>query len=167
MSPDLAAELAELRRRVDVLESQDAIRRLRNRFHDFVNTDRWAEIGGLFTEDAELDYDYLGKASGRAAVGEFFGRIPELLPADDGAPFVRQFLHGHSVEVTGDEATGTSHLLATPIYHGTSFLFSGRFADTYARVGGEWLFSSVRLQIWYSVPLAEGWATPDRHRMAL
>jgi hypothetical protein len=170
VASDLVAELAALRRRVDVLESQDRIRRLRNSFHDFVNTDRWAEIGGLFTEDAELDYDYLGRASGRAAVGEFFAAIPRLLPADAGAPFVRQFVHGHSVEVdgaAGDTATGTSHLFATPTYHGTSFLFSGRFADTYARVDGEWLFASVTLDIWYSVPLAEGWATGERHRMSL
>lgn len=165
--PDLAQELAELRRRVDRLESGERIGLLRNRFHDYVNTNRWSEIGALFTEDAELDYSYLGRASGRAAIGEFFGRIPQLLPADAAGPFVRQFIHAHSVEVSGDEATGTSHLFATPIYHGRSFLFSGRFTDTYRRDRGTWYFSAITLDIWYSVPLSEGWAGPERHRMSL
>lgn len=166
-APDLVAELAELRHRIDALESRDAIHRLRNRFHDFVNTDRWTEIGTLFTEDAELDYSYLGRASGRDAVAAFFGAIPDLLPAPGGAPFVRQFVHGHSVEVNGDEATGTSHLFATPVYRGESFVFAGRFADTYRRCDGEWLFAAVTLDIWYSVPIRDGWAGPDRHRMSL
>lgn len=166
-APDLVAELAELRHRIDALESREAIHQLRNRFHDCVNTNRWTEIGTLFTDDAELDYSYLGSASGREAVAAFFGAMPDLLPAVDGAPFVRQFIHGHSVEVSGDEATGTSHLLATPIYRGESFVLAGRFTDTYRRVDGAWLFASVSLDIWYSVPIRDGWAHPDRHRMSL
>ncbi|MEJ2859615.1 nuclear transport factor 2 family protein [Actinomycetospora flava] len=175
MSDDLTA----LRLRLEVLEAESALHKLRNRFHEYVNTDRWDEIGGLFAEDAELDYSYLGSASGRAAITEFFAAIPRLLPASGrrsdaeldpptaGKPFVRQFIHGHDVDVDGDTATGTSFLFATPIYHGQSFVLAGRFADTYTRVGGQWLFASVALEIYYSVPVAEGWAGPDRHRMAL
>ncbi|GLZ43988.1 hypothetical protein Acsp06_01730 [Actinomycetospora sp. NBRC 106375] len=164
-------ELEELRLRLEVLEAESALHRLRNRFHEFVNTDRWDEIGGLFAPDAELDYSYLGSASGRAAITEFFAAIPRLLSAgpgqEAGKPFVRQFIHGHDVTVDGDRATGTSFLFATPIYHGQSFVLSGRFADTYARVDGAWMFARVALEIDYSVPLAEGWAGADRHRMAL
>ncbi|MEJ2887464.1 nuclear transport factor 2 family protein [Actinomycetospora aeridis] len=164
------SDLEALRRRLEVLEAESALHKLRNRFHEYVNTDRWDEIGGLFAEDAELDYSYLGAASGRAAITEFFAAIPRLLPAGPeqaGTPFVRQFIHGHDVTIDGDAATGTSFLFATPIYHGQSFVLAGRFADTYTRVGEQWLFASVALEIYYSVPLAEGWAGPDRHRMAL
>ncbi|GAA4938401.1 SnoaL-like protein [Actinomycetospora succinea] len=163
----MSEDLADLRRRLEVLEAESALHRLRNRFHEFVNTDRWDEIGGLFAEDAELDYSYLGTASGRAAITEFFAAIPRLLPADAGKPFVRQFIHGHDVTVDGDTASGTSFLFATPIYHGQSFVLAGRFADTYLRTGEGWLFASVALDIWYSVPVAEGWAGPERHRMSL
>jgi ketosteroid isomerase-like protein len=166
-APDLVAELAELRHRLDALESRDRIQDLRSRFHDYVNTNRWREIGGLFTDDAVMDYDYLGQASGRDEVGAFFARIPELLPDGDGAPFVRQFLHSHAVEVDGETATGTSHLFATPIYGGRSFVLSGRFSDTYRRVDGSWLFASVTLDLWYSVPIADGWAGTERHHMQL
>lgn len=162
-----AAELADLRARVRALEDAREIRELRNRFHDHVNTDRWDEIGALFAEDATLDYSYLGSASGREAIGRFFGSIPQLLPGPDGTPFVRQFIHGHTVEVDGDAATGTSSLFATPVYDGRSFVLAGRFTDTYVRRGGRWLFGSVRLAIDYSVPLAEGWARADRHHMRL
>lgn len=164
-APDLLAELAELRRRVDTLESRESIQLLRNRFHDYVNTDRWTEIGSLFTDDAELDYDTLGRASGRAAITDFFASVPDKLPSGHG-PFVRQFIHAHAVEVDGATATGTSHLFATPVFHGVSHVVSGRFSDTYARVdGGEWLFSAVTMQIWYAVPVAEGWAGTDRNRL--
>jgi hypothetical protein len=165
------SDLAGLSRRLEVLEAESALHRLRNRFHEFVNTDRWDEIGALFAPDAELDYSYLGSASGRSAITEFFAAIPRLLPAgpgqEAGKPFVRQFIHGHDVTVDGDRATGTSYLFATPIYHGQSFVLAGRFADGYARTDGAWFFASVALEIYYSVPVAEGWAGPDRHRMAL
>jgi hypothetical protein len=164
---DTAGELAALRHRLDVLESESALHRLRARFHDFVNTDRWDEIGGLFAEDAELDYSYLGSATGREAITEFFAAIPRLLPAGAGGPFIRQFIHGHEVEVDGDRASGSSHLFATPIYHGQAFLASGRFADTYVRRDGVWRFATVTFDIYYTVPLAEGWAVDDRHRMRL
>lgn len=163
----MSDELDALRLRLEVLEAESALHKLRNRFHEYVNTDRWDEIGGLFAPDAELDYSSLGSASGRLAITEFFAAIPRLLPAEAGTPFVRQFIHGHDVTVDGDSATGTSFLFATPIYHGQSFVLAGRFADTYTRAGGEWLFASVALEIWYSVPVAEGWAGPDRHRMSL
>jgi SnoaL-like domain len=164
-APDLLAEFAELRRRVDTLESREQIQLLRNRFHDYVNTDRWAEIGSLFTDDAELDYDTLGRATGRASITDFFAAVPERLPSGTG-PFIRQFIHAHSVEVDGSTATGTSHLFATPVFHGVSHVVSARFTDTYARVdGGEWLFASVTMTIWYAVPIAEGWASEDRIRL--
>ncbi|MDD7937467.1 nuclear transport factor 2 family protein [Actinomycetospora lutea] len=167
----MSADLADLQRRLEVLEAESALHRLRNRFHEYVNTDRWDEIGGLFAPDAELDYSYLGAASGRAAITEFFAAIPRLLPAgpgqEAGKPFVRQFIHGHDVAIDGDTATGTSFLFATPIYHGQSFVLAGRFADTYTRVAGAWLFARVALEIYYSVPVSEGWAGPDRHRMSL
>ena len=167
VAADIAAEIAELRDRIDVLESRDEIRHLRNRFHDYVNTDRWSEIGDLFTEVAKLDYSYLGQESGRDAIGEFFGSIPKRLPEGSSGPFVRQFIHGHTVEVAGNTATGSSHMFATPVYFGKSFLFAGRFADTYRRVAGRWLFDSVTMEVYYSVPLEEGWAGPDRHRLSL
>lgn len=165
--PDLVAEIATLRRRIDELEASEQIRRLRNRFHDFVNTDRWDEIGSLFAEDAVLDYDYIAQVSGRRAIGDFFTKIPIDISAEGQTPFVRQFIHGHSVEVTGDTATGVSHLFATPVYNNQSLVVSGRFEDTYGRVDGHWLFTSVRLRLWYSVPLDEGWASSNRHQMTV
>ncbi|TQC45212.1 nuclear transport factor 2 family protein [Rhodococcus sp. WS4] len=159
-----AAEITALSHRVDVLESREEIRRLRARYHDMVNTDRWSEIGDLFATDAELDYSYVGSASGRAEISEFFIALPQQLSAG-GEAFVRQFVTAHDVEVDGDTATGISHLLATPVYHGRSYLVSGRFTDRYARIDGRWLFTSVAIEIWYSVPLEQGWAGSERHHI--
>ncbi|MBT0772295.1 nuclear transport factor 2 family protein [Kineosporia sp. J2-2] len=162
------ALLADLARRLDVLESQEAIRTLRNTYHDYVNTNRWSMVREMFTDDVVVDYSYLGRAVGRQAAGEFFAGVPELRPADDDMPFIRQFIHAHTVQVDGDEATGTSHLFATPVYDGQSFVLTARFTDRYRREAGRWLFSAIRLDIWYSVPLAEGWAQPGRrHQMSV
>lgn len=163
-------ELAPLRARVAVLEAREEIRSLRNRFHEYVNTNRWDEIGGLFADNAVLDYATLGQAGGRSAIAEYFGSMPRRIPTGPGElPFVRQFIHGHTVDVDpgGETASGTSSLFATPVYDGRSFLFSGAFADRYVRLEGEWLFASVTLDIWYSVPLEGGWAQPDRNQMTL
>jgi hypothetical protein len=152
---------------VDVLESREEIQKLRNLFHDYVNTNRWTEIGALFAEDAELNYSYLGNAFGGAAIDEFFASIPGKLPTGKGEPFIRQFIHGHSVDVDGDTATGTSYLFATPIYQEQSFLAAGRFDDRYVRRDNRWLFKSITFDVYYTVPFAEGWAGPNRHQMNL
>jgi hypothetical protein len=164
-TPDVLAELAALRHRVDVLESREEIQQLRNTFHDCINTGRWSEIGGLWVEDGELDYDYLGHEHGRAAITAFFEQVPVLLPAAGDTAVVKQFLHAHTVHVDGETASGTSHLFATPVFQGETYALAGRFTDTYRRVEGVWRFDTVKVDLWYSVPLAEGWASANLHQM--
>jgi ketosteroid isomerase-like protein len=161
--------LEELLDRVQKLEAVEEIRTLRCRFHRYVNDDEWGRIGELFTEDAYLDYAHLGQVSGRADIHAYFERMPRVLEKDETAvrTLVRQFLHTHEVRVDGDTATGTSYLEAKTVYHGESFVVCGKFTDSYARRDGEWLFDRIELQMYWMVPLHEGWAQPDRIKMTL
>ena len=71
----LATLEAAVRRLSDIAE----IRALRLRYHEYVNTNRPADIPDLFTEDAELDFGYLGRTRGRQKITKFFAALPVLL----------------------------------------------------------------------------------------
>ena len=66
MTGDVDARLQALETRVQDLYDREAIRTLRYRYHECINEGKLAEIPDLFTEDGDLDFDYLGKAHGRA-----------------------------------------------------------------------------------------------------
>ena len=98
MPQTVEERLAVLEQKVQELTDVEAIRRLRFRYHECVNETKLSDIPELFTEDGDLDFGYLGKARGKAALKKFFDALPKLLS------FVKQFIHNHDVDVQG--ATG-------------------------------------------------------------
>jgi len=62
----------------------------------------------------------------------------------------------------GNTASGLSYLEAKTVMNGESYLVAARFDDEYARVGGEWKFRSLKLSLYFAVPLREGWAGENR-----
>jgi hypothetical protein len=70
----------------------------------------------LFTDDGELEFGPLGKARGREPIMAFFKKLgPASSPPSGSAhgphfSFVKQYIHNHVVEVSGDRATGFSYL---------------------------------------------------------
>jgi len=68
------------------------------------------------------------------------------------------------VELTGaDTASGTGMLYACYGVHADSYIVSGKYSEDYVRVDGSWLFKTMDLALYFSVPLAHGWAGPKRH----
>jgi hypothetical protein len=159
MSEELDARVALLEARIRELTDREAIRELRFRYHECINSETLEPIPGLFTEDGVLDFDYLGRAEGRSELSIFFNR--------EGSPltFVRQFVHNHSVEVSGDAGSGYAYLEAKTISAGEAFLVAARYDDEYRRVGGEWKFKRMALTPYFTVPFKEGWAQEDRLKM--
>jgi hypothetical protein len=170
-SPDhvWTQQVQRLKQRVSTLEAIEQIRSLRYRYHEYVNENRWHKIGSLFTPHAHIDYAHLGRASGQCAIQKFFADVPRALEQDEGATttVVRQFVHAHDVQVSGDRGTGTCFLEATPVYHQRSFIVSGEFSDEYARRDGVWLFERISLELYWMVPLEEGWAGRHNIQMTL
>jgi hypothetical protein len=155
--------LARLEATVQRLSDIEEIRALRLRYHEYINQNRPADLPGLFTEDGELDFGYLGRARGRQKLTKFFAAVPVLLD------FVKQFIHNHAVEVDGDRATAVSYLEAKSVSGGKAYRVVGRYDDVCVRTPDGWRFSSMRFEPYFTVPHDQSWAQEDllqmgRHR---
>ncbi len=169
MAQDLEARVKELEAKVQELSDREAIRDLRYRYHECVNESKFADIANLFTEDGELDFGHLGKATGRAELNAFFGALSASQAPQargpQGISFVKQFIHNHVIHLQGDRGTGFAYLEAKPVYKGESFLVAARYDDEYVKQNGQWKFKKMSLTPYFMVPLREGWAQEDRIKM--
>jgi hypothetical protein len=162
---ELAAEVAELRRRVDSSESVLGIHNLKARYGELVDqrfsagavvdADTLAQVAGdvaaLFTPDGVWDGGPgLGRATGRAAIAARL-RDPTLA-------FSRHFFMNPRIAVDGDTATARWDLLS-PCRRadGTSYWMSGYEDDEYTRADGVWLHRSMTLTTVFMTPVGEGW----------
>lgn len=159
MTQDAEARLQALEAKVQDLSDREAIRSLRFRYHECINSETLDAIPDLFSEDATLDFDYLGRATGRAQLSEFFRNVENLLS------FVKQFMHNHAVEIDGDTGRGYAYLEAKTISNGEAYFVAARYDDEYVRQGGQWKFKKMSLTPYFTVPFKEGWAQEDRLKM--
>jgi len=146
---DLLARIRALEIRLAEHDDREAIRTLRNTYHEYVNQERVSELADLFAENATVTYAGRPSVTGREAIRSFFVNFP--------IKWARQFIHSHVVEIEGDRGKGYSHLDGRPVLDGKSFMVGGRFDDEYVRENGRWLFSRVVLTTWYMVPVEPGW----------
>ena len=171
MDGESETRLARMEARLQELEDREAIRTLRCRYHECINEGRFAAIPDLFSEDAELDFAHLGKGKGRREIAAFFGATvgsgsgPAEAEEKPRLYRVKQFIHNHVVEISGDSGTGYAYLFATPVYAGEAYVVAARYDDEYVRRDGRWLFRVMRLTPYYMVPLKEGWAGDDLLKM--
>jgi len=156
---EIEQRLATLEAAVRRLSDIEEIRALRLRYHEYVNTNRPADIPDLFTEDAELDFGYLGRTRGRQKITKFFAALPVLLD------FVKQFIHNHAIEVDGDRATGVSYLEAKSVSRGQAYRVAGRYDDVCVRTPVGWRFSSMKFVPSFTVPFDQSWAQGDLLQM--
>lgn len=159
MSQDVEARLATLEAKIQNLDDREAIRTLRYRYHECINEWNVEDIPDLFTDDGDLDFDYLGKAHGRAELTKFFNGIDKILS------FVKQFIHNHAIDVEGDQGKGSSYLEAKSISKGEAYFVAARYDDEYVKQNGQWKFKKMRLTPYFTVPFNEGWAQEDRLKM--
>lgn len=156
-------ETKNLEERVRVLEAtvgelrdRSEIQELRFRYHIAVNEKDLEAIGPLFVEDGEAQFGEIGSARGRIEIEALYRDVVGT------SPFIKQFIHNHAITLNGDTASGLSYLEAKTVVNGESYLVAARFDDEYARVGGEWKFRSLKLSLYFAVPLREGWAGENR-----
>lgn len=135
--------------RVERMDSIEAIRSLRARYHELVNEDMGSRLYELFATDASVTYGGRPEVRGRDNIRGFFASFP--------VQSARQFIHSHVVQVQGDRGTGSSYLDGRPVREGKSFYVVGRFDDEYVRVEGQWFFQRVTLSVHYMIEAAERW----------
>ena len=154
----------DLEARVRRLEDTESIRTLKSRYHTYVNDTDFDRVGSLFALDASLKLGYLmpddNAIVGRDNIQTAFSGMASSTTQSQ----LKQFLHSHIVELSGpDTATGTGMLYACYGVHADAYVVAGKYSEEYVRVDGSWLFKTMNLALYFTVPLAVGWAGSKRH----
>lgn len=158
-------KLHALEARVRTLEDVEAIRRLKARYGELVDS-RFGEegllepsrvasiadqIAELFTVDAVWDGAALGVSRGRDAIRERF--LTSTLT------FSWHFFVKPQIEVDGDRARGRWDILSPCTLPGDRpYWMAGVEDDRYERVDGLWRHSSMKLRVVFMSPYERGWA---------
>jgi hypothetical protein len=161
---------AELLARLDALEAQDAIRKLKAAYMQGLDDRLRGAVADLFWEDAvweglpertpEGDTPAGppgGRTEGRAAIAASF------VDAASWMSFTAHFLTNEDITVDGDRAVGRWKLLqactaAAASGPGTAFWQAGVYVDDFERRDGTWKFAHLRLAMDFRTPVDEGWA---------
>jgi SnoaL-like domain len=160
MNPEDLALEARLQR----LEDTESIRTLKNRYHTYVNDTAFDCVGSLFAVDASLKLGYLMPSENAIVGRDNIQSAFSGMKSGTSQSQLKQFLHSHIVELTGpDTASGTGMLYACYGVHADAYVVAGKYSEDYVRVEGVWLFKTMDLGLYFTVPLALGWAGPKRH----
>jgi hypothetical protein len=145
--------LAAVELRLRTLEDIEEIRTLRMRYHEMHNERRSGDIAELFAADGELDLNFMGST------------LANLLTSTQRNELMKQMVHSHVVEVTGDSATGFAYLDGRAVFHGRAFVYGGRYDDRYVRTPAGWRFLSMRFEPFMFLPFDQSWADPARRKI--
>jgi SnoaL-like domain len=153
-----------LEARIQRLEDVESIRTLKSRYHTYVNDTDFDLVGSLFASDASLKLGYLmpdEKAIvGRDNIQAAFSAMKNSTSQSQ----LKQFLHSHIVQLAGPTtASGTGMLYACYGVHADAYVVAGKYSEDYICVDGAWLFKTMNLALYFTVPLTLGWAGPKRH----
>jgi len=112
-------------------------------------------MAALFTADGSVDFSSLGRGviKGRENLKEFYRSTWPLK--------VKPFFTNHVIRIQGTKATGVCSLENRATRGDQSLIGAGRLHDEYEKVNGEWKFTSRRVEMFYFVPLSEGWAKTE------
>lgn len=146
-------EISRLVARLDHLEAQDAIRRLKATYMQWCDERRGTEIADLFWPDGT--WEALGGAvggivTGREAIGAMFDASR--------LTFTVHYLTNESIEVNGDQAIGQWKLFEPCTFRDELAIWQGgHYVDDFERRDGEWRFRHLRLAMDFKAPFDEGW----------
>jgi len=160
----MTAEELTLEVRIQRLEDTEAIRTLKSRYHTYVNDTDFDRVGSLFASDASLKLGYL-MPDENAIVGRDKIQVAfSAMKTSTSQSQLKQFLHSHIVDLTGpDTASGTGMLYACYGVDAEAYVVAGKYSEDYVRLDGEWLFKTMNLALYFTVPLKLGWAGRKRH----
>ncbi len=142
---DLAAELADLRRRLQVLEDKEAITRLQYQYGYYIDNRMWDAMVGLFCDDgAEIEIGQRGTYVGKARIHRF---LSEVLGGGRWGLLKDEIIHHIQLQPLVSVADDglTAHCRARAMVQGNSppgsgkfLLAEGLYENTYVKEGGAW-----------------------------
>jgi uncharacterized protein (TIGR02246 family) len=126
---------------VDDLADIEAIRRLKARYFRALDTQDWAALRSVFTDDAEIDVSADGAGVVRGADTITAG----IAAALDGASTVHQGTTSE-IDIDGDDGVGVWAMTDVVVFaDGSRLDGAGHYHERYRRVGGSWLIAGFRL----------------------
>jgi ketosteroid isomerase-like protein len=147
-------DVAELERRVRVLEDVESIKRLKHRYADACDRGYDADaLADLFAEDAVWDGGLFGRYEGREAIRAFFRGVSSDIV------FAIHYMMNPIIDVDGDRATGTWYLFQTCTFaEGNAPIWgAARYDEEYVREADSWKFQQLHLVSSFWTPYQEGW----------
>jgi hypothetical protein len=154
-----AMAVSDLERRIDTLESIEAIKKLKHQYcaycDDNYNPDG---IASQFVEDGVWDAgEAFGRYEGRAAIREFFAGVSGQIIFAGHLVMNEQI----DVDVENDTARGLWWIVmpATMMQDAapTAIWLLGQYDDQYVRRDGTWLFQNLKATIHFVAPHKDGW----------
>ena len=152
------SDLADLERRVAVLEDIEAIKRLKARYCAFCDDDYDADgIASLFCEDGVWDGGELfGRVEGRERIRRHFSRAEQVIP------LARHQVMNPLIEVDSPAGTATGQWYlfqpATIADGDRAVWLAATYHDRYRRVDDEWLVAEMVVEPAFYTPYDQGWA---------
>ena len=149
-------DLAELERRLKVVEDIEAIKQLKNRYCYYCDVNYDADgIESCFVEDAIWEGIGFGTYYGRKAIREFFTKTaPATLH------FAMHLVMNPVIEVNGDTAKGRWYIFepVTFAQGEQAGWLAGAYEDDYVRSGGGWKYKHLRFRPYISTTFDKPWA---------
>ncbi len=137
---------------VQELWAREKIRELTYEYGLAIEAQDAERMASLFVPTGSVDFSSLGKGviTGHAALKEFYTATWPLK--------VKPFFTNHMIRITGNRASGFCSFENRATRGAESLIGAGRLHDEYVKVDGAWKFSSRRVEMFYLVPITEGWA---------
>lgn len=146
--------LADLERRIQILEDAGAIRNLKAQYAAYCDDNYDADkIAELFVEDAHWESTGLGRFEGREAIREFFRGASKIFT------FAIHYSLNPYIEVKGDTARARWFtLMPCTVGDGNKAMWrAGIDEEEYLRVNGQWKYRSKFTRSLFNTPFEEGW----------
>lgn len=160
------ADIERLMERVLRLEDMEAIRHTWRDYCMRLDSEDWAALGDIFTEDAVLEMSGLeslgsgfdGTYRGRKTIIEEF-YIPSVTQASDGSPMTGHLSTNMQIDLHGDEATTLAYFFEIVA---NNLILIGTYQHRLRREPDRWRFAFLRISIRYTARIeASGiWGQP-------
>lgn len=156
---------APLETRLDVLQSIQAITKLKHEYWHYNDTGlRGDRIAPLFTDDGVWSNAELGHYAGREAIREFFNGASNVIT------FCAHIGMNPIIDVNGDTAVGRWRALLPGTFAeatgSASRIILIDYVDDFRRIDGRWYIEKLDILFNFNVEFTASWAGTERVRPA-
>jgi len=145
-----------LEQRIDRLESIEAIRQLKYTYCHYCDIGYKPElIASLFSDDAIADYGSDYNVGPEQVANRFRGEDKKI-------PFAAHLVANPIISVDGDTGHGTWWIIMPSTYmvdeKPVAKWFLGEYEEDYVRIGGQWKFKTLKIDLKFLSPHLEDWS---------